>query len=104
MVCGFLKYFGALIVKVWNNTLYTIYHAYPVDPIKAFAIIPHVAWLLGLLWVHHGVSPKHLQADLNEYGRLFNRRLWSMVAFDSVLRNAVRAQASSYEGLCKGEG
>ena len=40
------------------------------------------AWLLG---THHGVSPKHLQAYLNEFVFRFNRRFWPMVAFDSVL-------------------
>ncbi len=54
------------------------------------------AWLLGM---HHGVSSQHLQAYLNEYVFRFNRRLWPMVAFDSVLGIAVRASAPSYEGL-----
>ena len=38
-------------------------------------------WLLGS---HHGVSPKHLQAYLNEFVFRFNRRFWPMVAFDSA--------------------
>ena len=58
------------------------------------------AWLLG---THHGVSPQHLQAYLNEYVFRFNRRFWPMVAFDRVLGIAVRAPAPSYEGLYKGE-
>lgn len=57
------------------------------------------AWLLG---THHGVSPKHLQAYLNEYAFRFNRRLWPMVAFDSVLGIAVRAEAPTYAGLYDG--
>lgn len=57
------------------------------------------AWLLG---THHGVSPQHLQAYLNEYVFRFNRRFWPMAAFDSVLGIAVRAPAPSYEGLYKG--
>lgn len=40
------------------------------------------AWLLG---THHGVSPKHLQAYLNEFVFRFNRRFWRFAAFDSVL-------------------
>ena len=54
------------------------------------------AWLLG---THHGVSPKHLQAYLNEYVFRFNRRFWPMAAFDSVLGIAIHAKAPSYEEL-----
>jgi transposase-like protein len=54
------------------------------------------AWLLGS---HHGVSPKHLQAYLNEFVFRFNRRFWPMVAFDSVLKIAVRVEASTYRDL-----
>jgi len=57
------------------------------------------AWLLG---THHGVSPQHLQAYLNEYVFRFNRRFWPMVAFDSVLGIAVRAAAPTYAGLYEG--
>jgi len=57
------------------------------------------AWLLG---THHGVSPQHLQAYLNEYVFRFNRRFWPMVAFDSVLGIAVKAPTPSYEGLYRG--
>jgi len=57
------------------------------------------AWLLG---THHGVSPQHLQAYLNEYVFRFNRRFWPMVAFDSVLGIAVRAVAPTYAGLYEG--
>ncbi len=58
------------------------------------------AWLLG---THHGVSPQHLQAYLNEYAFRFNRRFWPMVAFDSALGIAVRSPAPSYKGLYKGD-
>jgi hypothetical protein len=51
------------------------------------------AWLLGS---HYGVSPKHLQAYLNEFVFRFNRRLWPMVAFDSVLKIAARGEATTY--------
>lgn len=57
------------------------------------------AWLLG---THHGVSPRHLQAYLNEYVFRFNRRFWPMAGFDSVLGIAVRAEAPTYRGLYKG--
>lgn len=57
------------------------------------------AWLIG---THHGVSPKHLQAYLNEYVFRFNRRFWPMVGFDSVLGIAVRTGAPTYAGLYKG--
>lgn len=53
-------------------------------------------WLLG---THHGVSPKHLQMYLNEFVFRFNRRFWPMVAFDSVLKIAVRVEARTYEDL-----
>ncbi len=39
-------------------------------------------WLLG---THHGVSPQHLQAYLNEYTFRFNRRGTPMAAFQTVL-------------------
>lgn len=57
------------------------------------------AWLLGC---HHGVSPKHLQAYLNEFVFRFNRRFWPMVAFDSVLKIAARVEAPTYWGLYHG--
>lgn len=57
------------------------------------------AWLLG---THHGVSPQHLQAYLNEFVFRFNRRFWPMVAFDSLLGIAACAGAPTYEGLYSG--
>jgi transposase-like protein len=57
------------------------------------------AWLLG---THHGVSPQHLPAYLNEYVFRFNRRFWPMAAFDSVLGIAVRTAAPTYEELYEG--
>ena len=56
-------------------------------------------WLLG---THHGVSPKHLQAYLNEFTFRFNRRFWPMAAFDSVLGIATRVAAPTYAGLYGG--
>jgi hypothetical protein len=57
------------------------------------------AWLLGM---HHGVSPQHLPAYLNEYVFRFNRRFWPMAALDSVLGIAVRTAAPTYEELYEG--
>ena len=51
------------------------------------------AWLLG---THHGVSPVHLQGDLNEFVFRFNRRFWPMVGFDSVLTIGVRVDTLTY--------
>lgn len=45
------------------------------------------AWLLG---THHGVSPKRLQAYLDEFVFRFNRRFYPMTSFRSVLGLAVR--------------
>ena len=58
------------------------------------------AWLLG---THHGVSPQHLQAYLNEYVFRFNRRFWPMAAFDSVLGLALRRRGPTYAQLYGGE-
>jgi len=39
-------------------------------------------WLGG---PHHGGSPKHLQAHLNQFAFRFNRRFWPFNAFRSLL-------------------
>lgn len=57
------------------------------------------AWLLG---THHGVSPKHLQAYLNEFVFRFNRRFWPMAAFDAVLRIGARTPGPTYAGIYEG--
>jgi len=57
------------------------------------------AWLLG---THHGVSSKHLQSYINEFVFRFNRRFWPMVAFNSVLKIAVKVEAPTYAGLYGG--
>ena len=57
---------------------------------RSLEILPHIhrvfsilkAWLIG---THHGVSPQHLQAYLNEYTFRFNRRRTPMAAFQTVL-------------------
>ncbi len=57
------------------------------------------AWLLG---THHGVSPKHLQAYLNEFTFRFNRRFWPMGSFKAALGIATRVQPPTYAGLYDG--
>jgi len=57
------------------------------------------AWLLG---IHHGVSPKHLQAYLNEFVFRFNRRFWPMSAFRSAMAIATQEEAPTYAGLYDG--
>jgi len=58
------------------------------------------AWILG---THHGVSPQHLQAYLNEFVFRFNRRFYPMTAFNSVLGLASRLEAPTYEALYDGK-
>ncbi len=58
------------------------------------------AWLLG---THHGVSPQHLQAYLNEFAFRFNRRFWPMGAFNALLGIATRVNAPTYAALYDGK-
>ena len=53
-------------------------------------------WLLG---THHGVSPQHLQAYLNEYMFRFNRRNTPMAAFQTVLGLIGTRLGPTYKGL-----
>jgi transposase-like protein len=57
-------------------------------------------WLLGC---HHGVSPQHLQAYLNEFTFRFNRRFYPFNAFRSLLGIGSNAEAPTYRGLYDGE-
>ena len=57
------------------------------------------AWLLGC---HHGVSPQHLQAYLNEFTFRFNRRFYPFNAFRSLLGIGSDAEAPTYRGLYDG--
>lgn len=57
-------------------------------------------WLLS---THHGVSPQHLQAYLNELVFRFNRRVYPMTAFNAALGLAAHASAPTYEMLYSGE-
>jgi transposase-like protein len=68
------------------------------------ASLPHIhrvfsnlkVWLLG---THHGVSPQHLQAYLNEFTFRFNRRGTPMAAFQTVLGLAKERTGPTYKGL-----
>lgn len=53
-------------------------------------------WLIG---THHGVSPQHLQAYLNEYTFRFNRRGTPMAAFQTVLGLARGRTGPTYDQL-----
>lgn len=53
-------------------------------------------WLIG---THHGVSPQHLQAYLNEYNFRFNRRVTPMAAFQTVLGLGSQRLGPTYAGL-----
>jgi hypothetical protein len=57
------------------------------------------SWLLGC---HHGVSPQHLQAYLNEYAFRFNRRFYPFNSFRSLLGISGRSVAPTYDGLYSG--
>jgi hypothetical protein len=58
-------------------------------------------WLYG---THHGrVEPQHLQAYLNEFVFRFNRRLYPMTAFNSVLGISVRTVSPTYAELYSGK-
>ena len=53
-------------------------------------------WLRG---IHHGVSPQHLQAYLNEFTFRFNRRFYPFNAFRSLLGIAGGVTAPTYAEL-----
>ena len=53
-------------------------------------------WLRG---THHGVSPQHLQAYLNEFTFRFNRRFYPFNAFRSLLGIAGDVSAPTYADL-----
>lgn len=54
------------------------------------------SWLRG---IHHGVSPQHLQAYLNEFTFRFNRRFYPFNAFRSLLGIAGDVTAPTYAEL-----
>ncbi len=57
------------------------------------------SWLRGC---HHGVSPQHLQAYLNEFTFRFNRRFYPFNAFRSLLGIGSDAEAPTYRSLYDG--
>jgi hypothetical protein len=69
------------------------------DPSQAPRRFPHIhrvfsnlkAWLNG---THHGVEPKHLPSDLDEFVFRFNRRKTPMAAFQTLLE--ISAQKSPH--------
>lgn len=74
------------------------------DPDKAEAHLPMIhlvfsnlkSWIVG---THHGVSPQHLQAYLDEHVFRFNRRFYPMTAFNSILGLAAHVVPPTYEEL-----
>lgn len=57
------------------------------------------SWLRG---THHGVSPQHLQAYLNEFSFRFNHRFYPFSAFRSLLGLASDGEAPTYAELYSG--
>jgi len=53
-------------------------------------------WLRG---IHHGVSPQHLQAYLDEFTFRFNRRFYPFNAFRSLLGITGKVPAPTYAHL-----
>ena len=78
------------------------------DPAVAEAYLPIVhlvfsnlkSWLQGC---HHGVSPKHLQAYLNEFTFRFNRRFYPFNAFRSLLGIGGETASPTYAELYAGD-
>jgi len=58
-------------------------------------------WLNG---VHHGVSPHHLPAYLNEYTFRFNRLFYPFNAFRSLLSIVAQTEPMTYDALYQREG
>ena len=74
------------------------------DPNVTEAYLPLIHLVFGNLktWlngIHHGVSPQHLQAYLNEYTFRFNRRFYPFNAFRSLLGIAADTEATTYDAL-----
>jgi len=118
-LCGFVENAvesGALIVtdgyQGYNTLAARGYQHVPVvldgDPATTddFLPISHLVfsnlktWLRGC---HHGVSPQHLQAYLNEFAFRFNRRFYPFNAFRSLLGIGGQVAAPTYDGLYSGE-
>jgi hypothetical protein len=96
--------YGSLRTRGYNH--HAIAECGDPEIAEEFLPISHLAfsnlktWLNG---IHHGVSPKHLQAYLNEYTFRFNRRFYPFNAFRSLLKIAGNAAAPTYAELYSDE-
>ena len=113
-IVGFLKDYvekGTLVrTDGWSGYSGIEKHGYRHDPFilrdpeQASKVFPHIhrvfgnlkAWIVGTF---HGVSPKHMQAYLNEYVFRFNRRFEPWQAFNAALGLAAESDAPTYEQL-----
>jgi len=114
-LCGFVKSVVApgarIITDDWSGYAGLSKHGYDHaaitergDPQVAEEFMPIIhlvfsnfkTWLLG---IHHGVSPQHLQAYLNEFTFRFNRRFYPFNAFRSLLGIAGDVTALTYAEL-----
>ena len=78
------------------------------DPAVAEEYLPIIHLVFSNLktWIngaHHGVSPQHLQAYLNEFTFRFNRRFYPFNAFRSLLGIGGDCEAPTYESLYSGD-
>lgn len=115
VLCGFVKNVVApgatIITDDWSGYAELAKHGYNHIPIpergdpqvaEEFMPIIHLVfsnlktWLRG---IHHGVSPQHLQAYLNEFTFRFNRRFYPFNAFRSLLGIAGDVTAPTYAEL-----
>jgi transposase-like protein len=74
------------------------------DPDVTEACLPLIHLVFGNLktWlngIHHGVSPQHLPAYLNEYTFRFNRRFYPFNAFRSLLGIVADTEATTYDAF-----
>lgn len=119
-LCGFVEQAvepGAIVItdayRSYNSLGARGYQHLPVveggNPQVAEEFLPIVhlvfsnlkAWLQG---THHGrVSPKHLQAYLNEFTFRFNRRFYPFNAFRSLLGIGTNGEGPTYGGLYSGD-
>ena len=88
------------------------YDHYPIaqcgdpDVPEQFLPIVHLVFSNLKTWpngIHHGVSPKHLQAYLNEFTFRFNRRFYPFNAFRSLLGIAGAVEAPTFAELYSGD-
>lgn len=111
-LCGFVRSAVVpgtkIITDDWSGYAGLAKHGYIHTPVaehgdsqvaEEFLPIIHLvfsnlkSWLLG---IHHGVSPQHLQAYLDEYTFRFNRRFYPFNAFRSLLGISGDVTAPTY--------